>query len=169
MEGSGVHIRWMSVENAMTKEVTCVKSSERVRDAWLILMEKDISGAPVLDESGALVGVLSVTDIYRAIVDRVLKAKALREATRKIEDPAEEDKEELREMSLAIRAVNELAVSALLPKEQKLFVLGPFDSVERAIRLMAENNVNRLPVVKDGRVIGIITRQDIIHIVSRVR
>jgi len=159
----------MSVENAMTKEVTCVKSSERVRDAWLILMEKDISGAPVLDESGALVGVLSVTDIYRAIVDRVLKAKALREATRKIEDPAEEDKEELREMSLAIRAVNELAVSALLPKEQKLFVLGPFDSVERAIRLMAENNVNRLPVVKDGRVIGIITRQDIIHIVSRVR
>ena len=159
----------MSVENAMTKEVTCVKSSERVRDAWLILMEKDISGAPVLDESGALVGVLSVTDIYRAIVDRVLKAKALREATRKIEDPAEEDKEELREMSLAIRAVNELAVSALLPKEQKLFVLGPFDSVERAIRLMAENNVNRLPVVKDGRVIGIITRQDVIHIVSRVR
>jgi len=169
MEGSGVHIRWMSVENAMTKEVTCVKSSERVRDAWLILMEKDISGAPVLDESGALVGVLSVTDIYRAIVDRVLKAKALREATRKIEDPAEEDKEELREMSLAIRAVNELAVSALLPKEQKLFVLGPFDSVERAIRLMAEHNVNRLPVVKDGRVIGIITRQDIIRIVSRVR
>ncbi|MGQ9586779.1 MAG: CBS domain-containing protein [Thermoplasmata archaeon] len=156
----------MSVENVMTREVISVKATSKLKDAWLILMEADISGAPVVDDSGNVVGVLSATDIYRAITDRIQRAKSLREATMQLTEPNALEKEEVRELTLAIRAVAESTVQSILPKEQKLLALAPDDSLDRAIRLMAEHNVNRLPVVKEGRVEGIITRQDIIWLLA---
>ncbi len=156
----------MSVNNAMTRDVIAIKSSQKVRDAWLVMMEADISGAPVVDDSGALVGVLSNTDIFRAILDRVGKARLLREATAETVDADSEEKEELRELILAIRAVIDSPVSSVLPKEQKILSLSPEDSLDRAIKIMAEHNINRLPVVKGTQVVGIITRQDIIMIVA---
>jgi CBS domain-containing protein len=154
--------RWMSVNNAMTKDVISVKATASVRDAWIVFMETGISGAPVVDDSGALVGVLSITDIFRAVIDRVQKARSLREATFQSPDPAAVEKEEIRELSLALRAVTEGSVANVLPKDQKLLTLSPGDSFDRAIHLMAEHHVNRLPVVRENQVVGIITRQDVI-------
>jgi CBS domain-containing protein len=156
----------MSVNNAMTRDVVSIKSSSKVRNAWLILMEAEITGAPLVDDSGRLVGILSTTDIFRAILDRVNKARSLREATGTNLSPEESEKEELREMSLAIRAVTDSPVLNIIPKDQKILSLTPGDSLDRAIRLIAEHDVNRLPVVHDGQVVGIITRQDIIWIIA---
>ncbi len=156
----------MSVNNAMSRDVISIKSTDKVRDAWLVMMEADISGAPVVDDGGNLVGVLSNTDIFRAILDRVTKARSLREATVQLADPEATEKEEVRELILAIRAVTDSPVATVLPKDQKVISLSPEDSLDRAIRELAEHNVNRLPVVKDNQVVGIITRQDIIWIVA---
>ena len=166
MEGSAGRSRWMSVNNVMTKEVISIRSTDDVKDAWLILMEADISGAPVVDDAGNLVGVLSVTDIFNAIIDKVRKARSLREFTSQISDPSALEKEEVRELSLAIRAVAETKVLGILPKDQKVLSLAPDDSLDRAIHLIAEHAVNRLPVVHENKVIGIITRQDIIWAIA---
>lgn len=154
----------MSVQNVMTHEVFCVKAGDRVVDAWLVLMEKDISGAPVVDEDSLIVGILSVTDIYRAVIDRIKKARSLRQAMFETMDEDAQGREELRELTLSMRAVAEARVSTLLPMKPTLLTLGANDSLDRALKIIAENNVNRLPVVKDGKVIGIITRQDIIAV-----
>lgn len=156
----------MSVKNAMTKEVISVRASQRTRDAWIVMMEADISGAPVVGDAGQLVGVLSNTDIYNAILDRVVKARSLREATVQAADSETTEKEEIRELILAIRAVIDSPVASVLPKDQKILSLSPEDSLDRAIKMLAEHNVNRLPVVKGNQVVGIITRQDIIWIVA---
>lgn len=158
----------MSVKNAMTRDVVSIKANSKVKDAWIILMEAEISGAPLVDDGGELVGILSVTDIYRAILDRIEKARSLREATMQSPDSSSEEaqKEELRELSLAIRAVADSPVMGIVPKDQKVLSLAPEDSMDRAIRMMAEHNVNRLPVVHGRRVVGIITRQDIIWIIA---
>jgi len=156
----------MSVKNVMTHDVVSIKSAQKVRDAWLVLMEADISGAPVVDDSGQLVGVLSNTDIFQAILDRVVKARSLREAMAQISDPEVAEKEEIRELILSIRAVTDSPVTSVLPKDQKILSLSPEDSLDRAIRMLAEHNVNRLPVVKGNQVVGIITRQDIIWVVA---
>lgn len=113
----------MSIKNAMTDEVVCLKASQNVKDAWLILMEAEISGAPVVDDSGQLVGVLSMTDIFRAVLDRVQKARTLRQLTFQESDPAVEEKEEIRELSLAIRAVAESPVPSILPNDESLIAL----------------------------------------------
>lgn len=156
----------MSVKNVMTKDVVCIRASDSVKDAWLILMEADISGAPVVDDSSNLVGVLSMSDIFRAILERLQKARSLRELTMQMTDASAVDREEVRELSLAIRAVADTTVGGILPKEQKVFSLSPEDSMERAIHVMAEHSVNRLPVVKGTEVVGIVTRQDIIWYIA---
>jgi CBS domain-containing protein len=152
----------MSVNNVMTKDVISLRATSTVKDAWLTMMEADISGAPVVDDSGSIVGIVSLTDIFRAVVERIQKARSLRETTMQFEDQSALEKEEIREMSIAIRAVTELKVSDILPKDQNLHTLGPDDSLDRAIHLIAEHNINRLPVVRGTQVVGIITRQDII-------
>jgi len=162
MEGRPDRIRWMSVNNAMTRDVISVRASVSVKEAWLTLMEAQISGAPVVDEGGELRGILSVTDIFRAIMDKFQKARSLREATSSLMDSADAEKDELRELSLAIRAVSEASVESIMPKDRKPLTLSPGDSFERAIRVMAEHGVNRLPVVKGSQVVGILTRQDVI-------
>lgn len=164
MQGGLDRFRFASIQNIMTHEVFCVRATDRVVDAWTALMERDISGAPVIDEDEALVGVLSVTDIYRAVLDRVKRARSLRAATSDQADKDAEDKESLRELSLSLRAVAEAKVSSLLPMRQDLLTLGPNDSLDRALRLIAEHNVNRLPVVRGGKVVGIVTRADIIAV-----
>lgn len=164
MQGSSDRYRFMSVQNVMTREVFCVKATDRVVDAWVALMERDISGAPVVDEGEALIGVLSVTDIYKAVLDRVRKARSLRVATCDPVDKDAEERESLRELTLSLRAVAEAKVSSLLPMKQDLLTMGPNDSLDRALKLVAEHNINRLPVVREGKVVGIITRADIIAV-----
>ena len=165
-EGSAARSRWMSVNNVMTREVVSIRASEDVKDAWLLLMEMDISGAPVVDDNGALVGILSMTDIFKAVLERVQKARSLRESTTQGADPGAVDREELRELSLALRAVAESKVAAVLPKDQKVLSLAPGDSLDRDIHMIAENNVNRLPVVDKNKIVGIITRQDVIWTIA---
>jgi CBS domain-containing protein len=159
-------IRGMSIQNVMVREVVTVRHDETVRAAWMTLMEKGISGAPVVDGDGNLVGILSLKDMYHSIMDRVRNARTLREATSQSMDEETKKREETRELSLAMRAVTDSLVSSVLPMDQKVWHLGPLDSLERAIKLMAEHNVNRLPIVKDGRVVGIISRQDVILVMA---
>jgi len=166
MEGSSSRNIWMSVNTLMTKEVISVKASDRVNDAWILLMETGITGAPVLDDSGGLVGVLTIADISRSIIGRYLKARSLNQLTTSQPDQATIDKEEIRELGLAIRGVVESVVSTMLPNDQKVLSIGAEDSIERAIHMMAEHNVNMLPVMKDAHVVGILTRQDIIWLIA---
>jgi CBS domain-containing protein len=156
----------MSVQNVMVRDVVTVRADEPIRTAWMSLMEKGISGAPVLDGEVTIVGIISLTDIYRSILERVHKARVLREATTQNMDEETKRKEEARELSLAMRAVTDGMVSSLIPMNQKVHHLGPLDSLERAVKLMAEQNVNRLPIVKDGKVVGIISRQDVIWVLA---
>ena len=103
----------MSVKNVMTNEVVSFRATEDVKDAWLVLMETGLSGAPVVDDSGNLIGILSVTDIFRAILERVYRARALRESTAQMTDLEAIEREEIRELSLAIRAVTESKISTI--------------------------------------------------------
>jgi CBS domain-containing protein len=107
-----------------------------------------------------------MTDIFKAVLDRVQKARSLRESTTQGADPEAVDRDELRELSLAIRAVAEIKVAAVLPKDQKVLSLAPEDSLDRAIHMIAEHSINRLPVVENDKVVGIITRQDIIWAIA---
>lgn len=52
-------------KDIMTKSVLTVSESQTLAEVWKILSENRITGAPVVDEDGALIGVISQTDILR--------------------------------------------------------------------------------------------------------
>ena len=56
-------LRSTKASDVMTHKVVCLRSSDRLADAVSLFLRDQISGAPVVDDEGVCVGVLSATDI----------------------------------------------------------------------------------------------------------
>jgi acetoin utilization protein AcuB len=59
----------LPVERVMTRGVVTVRPETELRDAAALMHEQKIGAAPVVDEAGAVVGVLTESDVLRAFVD----------------------------------------------------------------------------------------------------
>ena len=57
------------VADAMTREVVCVRADLAARDLAHLLVERHIGGAPVVDRDGRPIGVVSKTDLLRALAE----------------------------------------------------------------------------------------------------
>jgi CBS domain-containing protein len=58
----------LKVQNLMSKKVSFVKPEDTILEAARIISKKDVRRLPVIDESGKLVGIISRTDILRALI-----------------------------------------------------------------------------------------------------
>jgi CBS domain-containing protein len=139
----------MKVADVMTKDVVAVSPETPLKEVARTLSERRISGLPVVDGDGRVVGVLAESDIVRQEQgterDRGLLARV-------IEGPP------LRlEARTAGEAMNAPAVT-----------VEPGDEVAEAARLMTEGGINRLPVVDGtGALAGIVTRADLVRAFAR--
>lgn len=142
----------LEVRHAMTKDVISVEASTTVLEAARVMRRFHISGLPVLTH-GRVVGVLSEKDVARALeidtpghlIDLVLDPKGLTETRLKT----------MRER------LSTASVSEVMTAEPAL--IEPGASVETAAQMMRERKINRLPVVDGGRLVGILTRHDVLH------
>lgn len=144
-----------TVAEVMTKDPITVTRETSLTEAIRIIAEKRISGLPVVDENGKLVGVISESDLmwketgidpppYIMFLDSVIY----------LENPARYEKEIHKVLG---QTVGEVMTS-------KVISIRPEASVKDAARLMHEKHVRRLPVInEEGKVVGIITRGDIVR------
>jgi acetoin utilization protein AcuB len=65
----------IKVKNIMTKEVITVPPDFTVEETALVLQENKISGAPVVDSKGKLVGTITQTDLFRVLISLTGVAK----------------------------------------------------------------------------------------------
>jgi CBS domain-containing protein len=93
-----------------------------------------------VDPSGEIVGILSETDL--------LEVQALRQAVPRVRDASE------------VRIASDVMTRAVI-------VTGPETSVDDLIRLMVDHHVKLVPVVADGRLVGMISRTDVIRVLTR--
>lgn len=138
----------------MTSDVITVNVNDDVEKMARLLLEHKISGLPVVDDDGKLLGVVSETDLvfqekpvrgpfYVVIFDSPIY---LESPNRFIHDVK--------------RAVAQKVGDLMSVKP---YTVGPEASIEDVATIITEKDVNRVPVVEDnGKLIGIITRQDII-------
>jgi CBS domain-containing protein len=141
----------MKVCDLMTSEVVTVTPISSLRDAAALLAEKGISGVPVVNAANEIVGVLSEADIVvkaRGEVGRNRLLGWLLESDFGLEDK--------------IRAETVSDAMTAPP-----VTITPKRPVHEAARLMVAENVNRLPVVEDGKLVGIVTRADIVRAFTR--
>ncbi len=138
----------------MTKNVITVNAGDDVEKMARLLLEHRISGLPVVDDSGKLVGVVSETDL-------VLQEKPVRTPFYVVIFDSPIYLEKPNRFIHDIKRAVAQKVGDLM--STKPYTVGPEASIEDVATIMTEKDVNRVPVVDDdGKLIGIITRQDII-------
>ncbi len=151
----------MKVSEVMTKSVITCKPSDPVDAVVKLMSEKDVSGLPVV-EGDQVVGMVTEADIMRLLVvpepSRTLWLPSPLEVL--IEIPLKEIIQ-LRRLQQSVKDVGEQSVGTIMRKD--VLSIGPDDDIEDAAADMVKHKVNRLVVLKNGKLVGIITRDDIIH------
>ena len=138
----------MRVEQIMSREVVSITPTTSLKDVARRLLERSISGVPVVGDDGKVLGIVSASDIL---------VKTSAELGNR-ERPSnwlfgDDDREALkRGARTAADAMSRPAIT-----------IGPHCTVAEAARMMVKRSVNRLPVVDDGKLVGIVTRSDIVR------
>ncbi len=151
----------MKVKDVMTEEVVTIPSDFSLREAAKLLREEKISGAPVM-ENEELIGVVSEEDILESFREEneFEHGLWLPSPFELVEIPIREVLE-TRKYKKLLKETGEENVSSVMSK--KVVSVKPSDDVSVAAELMSKNQINRLPVLSDGELVGIIAREDIIN------
>jgi CBS domain-containing protein len=146
----------MKVSDVMTRGVISVPPAMPLRDVARLLNEHRISGLPVVDqESGEIVGVISEADLLVKQLSRPVSRRLPMEWI----IGERHDPEELRRRA-ATTAAEAMSSPALTIDADR--------PLREAAALMIDRAVNRLPVVAEGKVIGIVTRADLVRAYLRL-
>ncbi|WP_395091266.1 CBS domain-containing protein [Armatimonas sp.] len=144
-----------TIAGIMTRDVVTISENATLREAAALLSEKQISGAPVVDAQGNLVGILSESDLLnegrkRAALPRTAAFGgflASEEVLQRLYHAGAD---------LCVRSV--MSTNLQMATEET--------TVIEATRTMISKKINRLPVVdSEGTLVGIVTREDLLKAV----
>lgn len=155
-------MRGLTARDVMNADLVTVPDSLSVAELADHLIDHEISGAPVEDEEGNLIGVVSLTDIVRAASEGgqgVLSADQQHFYTHGWED--EVDLEELQ----GLHVENEgLSVRDIMTPSVMAVEAGA--SLAHVADTMLQGHVHRLLVIDGDRVAGIISTSDLLRVVA---
>jgi predicted transcriptional regulator len=152
-----------SVKELMSADIMTVADDMTTDEVARYLIEHEISGAPVVDEQGHLVGVVSMTDIGRALAEGLeagssseaevgarVEDVSLEEAGRRYIEGRAEDRA-LTVRDVMTPAIHQVPVTA---------------SAAEVARRMVEQHVHRLVVTQGKEPVGIITSMDLLKAIA---
>jgi CBS domain-containing protein len=146
----------MHAVDVMVRDVVTVRSDTDVADAVELLSEHDVSALPVVDEVGNLVGILSEADLIHRVEIGTEKHRpwwleAVTGASTLAEEFAKSHGKKVRE----IMTSGAISVSEETP-------------LAEIAALFERKRIKRVPVVKDGKLVGIVSRSNLIQALASV-
>lgn len=141
----------MNVRDVMTRTVASVRPETPLREVAMLLLDKEISGVPVVDGEGAVLGVVSEGDLL--MKEQGAAAIRHRPLARLL---GESQESRVQIAKLESRTAGEAMTAPAV-------TIGSGRRITEAAALMTTKKVNRLPVVDNGRLVGIVTRADLIR------
>jgi CBS-domain-containing membrane protein len=148
----------LTAKDIMTKDVITVKPETSLEELSSLLVNNGISGVPVVDSSGSLYGIVTDNDLisrnkrlHIPTVVSFLDAAIYLESSKKFE-------QEVRR--LAATKVGDICV-------RKVTTITEDTTVTDIATIMAEKKAHLLPVVKNGKVVGIVGKRDVVKAVAR--
>lgn len=142
----------MQIRDVMTTKVITVRPDTPAPDIAKLLVENRISGVPVVDEEGRVVGVVSEGDLIRRLADtddgrrRSWWLELLASPERRAEE--------------YVKAHGRLARDIMTTE---VVVIDEQATLGEAARLLEEKHVKRLPVVREGKLVGLVSRADLLR------
>ena len=119
----------MIARDIMTRKVCTIHQEASAQEAAQLLDQMRISGLPVVDEDGKIIGIITEADIISKV-----------------------DREGLR-------------VADIMSHE--VIFVGEETSVSEIAMLLSDRKIKRVPVVNDGKLVGIVSRADIVRAVAQ--
>ncbi len=142
----------LKAKDIMTREVVTVKQDMTIEEFARIMMKNQISGAPVVDDKERLKGIVTENDLIsknsRLHIPTILRLfdAYIPLGTSKLEGE--------------IKKMTALTVGEICTKD--VVTVDEETSVEYIATLMTEKKIHLLPVVKEGKIVGIIGKRDLI-------
>jgi len=140
----------MYVRDVMTREVETVHPDTPLKEVARLLVQRGVSGLPVVRQDGQVLGVISEADFVLR-EERGPHPRHGRLEWLFGEDDRAADRRARLEGTTAGEAMTAPAVT-----------IGSERSIREAAALMIEKAINRLPVLDDGRLVGIVSRADLV-------
>jgi CBS domain-containing protein len=141
----------MKAKDVMTRKVISVAPEASVLQAARLMLQHHVSGLPVLDKKGGLAGILSEGDFLRRRETKTERRRArwlefLLGPGRIAADYAHSHGSKVAEvMSPDVKTVGEET------------------PLEDIVQTMEKNNIKRMPVMRGDKLVGIVTRSDLMH------
>lgn len=120
--------------NVMTANVVSVSPEATMKEAAELLLRHRVSGVPVVDDAGQIVGVISEFDLLKLVYSPEMEAD---------------------------RVGNHMST--------KLLTVSPDESLIGIVDTFLNHPIRRLPVIDDGKLVGLISRHDLIRFVLMAR
>ena len=144
----------MIARDVMTRDVVSVTSDTTVRKIASLLVKNRISAVPVVDRSGVPIGIVSEGDLIRP-------GRAAREAWRRSWLEILAEGQPLAPELLAwLHSQNHSAGTVM---SAPVITVGEETSLAEIARLLTAHRIKRVPVVRDGRIVGIVSRADLVR------
>ena len=147
----------LKVRDVMARSVVTVDPTTPLKDVAGSLVDNRISGVPVVDSLGTVLGVVSEADLL--VKEQGAEAIRHRRLVRFFGDSSE-SRAQLAKLA-AVTAGEAMTAPAV--------TLGSARPISEAAALMTARKINRLPVVDGGRLVGIVTRADLVRAYRALR
>jgi len=128
----------MKVMDRMTTDVKTVELNGSVTEAFRLMKDNNIRRLPVMDK-GKLVGIVTLADLNQA-------------------SPSTATSLSIHELNYILAKTR---IKDILPKKQQVLTVEPDNYIETAAKKMRQNMVSGLPVLENGKLVGIVTETDI--------
>lgn len=150
------------VSEIMARKVFCATPEMTLATIACAMLDQAISGAPVVDSAGRPIGIISKTDLLRAMHDPSVLGFSSWDPWRDSQKP--HGREDARSLEVLSRRT---ALDAMTPI---VYWLPEEASISQAAALMAYEHVHRIPIVNhSGKVTGLVSTLDILRWLARRR
>lgn len=138
----------MFIKEIMTKDVITVSPDASLKEVGSIFKEKRISGVPVVNRDGYIVGIVTLTDLLK-ILGQIYRCKELEDKFigLKLSKMHEEEKTKAK-------------VRDIMTKD--VVTISEDRTIDDVIKLMFDKDIHTFPVIKEDKLIGIVGKRDLL-------
>jgi CBS domain-containing protein len=144
----------LKAKDIMTTELITVLPEMEIVRATKLLLDNRINGVPVTDETGKLVGILCQSDLvaqqkklpvpsFFTFLDGLISLSSMKHLEKEV------------------RKIAAITVAQAMTPDP--VAVGPDASIEEVAGLMVDNNFHTIPVVEEGKLVGIVGKEDILR------
>jgi CBS domain-containing protein len=145
------------VSEIMTREVITVSPETPIHEVARLIFDRNLTGMPVVDGEGKVVGIITEYDLmsrsehihlptYMNLLGQLGGGN--------------------KQIAGAIEKIQHLEAKDVMTAE--VVTVTPYLEVEKAADIFASQHINPLPVVEEGRLVGIVSRADIVKLFKKI-